>query len=118
MTTTVTTALPPHMAVRRTVTEALASMGETSEGVANKLRSAGIKGVRKSDTCCPIARALNQLPGVHTVEVIDDHANVFISGQASYVVVDLPDPVREFVWLFDEQFGPYMDLVEKLAVAS
>ena len=107
------TVMAPPESLERLVTATLTTIGNTSDDVADFMRSLAIKGRRNDETDCPLARLLLRMPEVEQVAVIDDH--VYVWGDAlNPIVITLPKPVAEFVTRYDARI--YLDLIELPAV--
>lgn len=102
--------------LRGQITDLLSEVaaGGLADHVADALRARQIKGSPKDTCACPIAQLIKTLPGVEQVDVENCIAVVWV-GDAEFVV-ELPLPVSNFVFLFDE--GVFLDLVKRPAVAS
>ncbi|WP_285554819.1 hypothetical protein [Actinoplanes regularis] len=97
------------------ITKTLAELGGSADAVADSLRARQIKGTQGDECDCPIARLIREMPGLDSVDVFNGMATLFPAGTDGTVDIDLPEPVSNFVWLFDQ--GLYLDLVELSAVA-
>ena len=68
-------------ALRAQTTELLSNLGSNAESVANKLESAGVKGVPGSGTGCAVARYVNAVmasdPRVGPINVNDEAVTIF-----------------------------------------
>lgn len=73
--------------------------GTDADGVAQRLRDAGIKGRRTRANDCPVARYLQQRTG---------RSDLAVSGSGT-----MPAPVKEFIQRFDR--GDFPDLVDTAA---
>lgn len=93
----------------------LGELGSTPDGVADRLRAAGIKGQRGKAWCCPIANWLVRETGLTNPEVHFGSVAAdceLPSGNLSCVGVDMPPQIYQFIRRFDD--GVYLDLVEEV----
>lgn len=90
------------------IAELLAELGDTADAIAYRLTDAGITGSRSDATCCPIANYLRRrVPGIDSIAVFGDSIDVnTVTGEN--VTVAAPDPVYEFVALFDTENYPHL----------
>lgn len=96
-----------------TLSEALAALPKTADGIATFLAERGIKGVRKDDCICPIAQYLTGFGswewspevGCNYIAAEDDDGEGFREST--------PEHVTEFIVRFDG--GAWPDLVAEVA---
>jgi hypothetical protein len=90
--------------------QALAELGAlTPDGIADRMRALGIKGVREKSCECPLARYLDPR-GIDGVRVSPHFGPTWVAWFMGTVVeVTLPSTVAEFAVRFDR--GVYLDLV-------
>lgn len=88
--------------------EAVANLHEarTARDVARLLRSAGVRGVRRSGCACPIANYLKRESGADSVEVFGGSVRMYIGLTTGWVVARQSREMRHFIWLFDRGFFP------------
>jgi hypothetical protein len=90
------------------LSQALASLGETPDQVAETLKQAGVRGRRRDYQCCPVASYLSKVAcknitvGLHKA----GYDPMAADGQ-----VDVPSPVQTFILRFDLQEA-YPSLLE------
>lgn len=103
-----TTTTDPSTTV--SLAEALAELdaARTVDGVADRLRGAGITGLRRNTTHCPVARYLSKRTGRR---VRAGAGQVATNGEW-YAAYDMPYTVRSFIERFDTEVGSYPDLVD------
>lgn len=98
----------------------LAGLGESADQVAATLRTAKIKGVRRSPTSCPVARyvkakAYEHTPTTHVIVNVGAHVYVDPASpddNQPHLEVAIPEPVTAFIGDFDDGLPAYADLVD------
>lgn len=99
-------------AVADQVRDLLAQLGDTPDQVADRLRALGIKGERYGN-CCPVANYLASEVPACFFRVYEHGVAIYKAPYVSaYDRADVPGPVERFIRRFDEEHGPYLDLVE------
>ncbi|HET6963493.1 MAG TPA: hypothetical protein VFH58_01900 [Acidimicrobiales bacterium] len=101
--------------LRRAVTGCLSDLGDSPQGVADRLRSYGVTGLPGRADDCPMARYLRAVIGsertVGRVGVLEQRLRVTRRGLRLPFSVTLPPAVRSFVRSFDE--GHFPELVDR-----
>lgn len=99
--------------------------GTDADGVAQRLRNAGIKGRRIRANDCPVARYLQQRTGHLPLAVNEAGVYTFVARplcplESGYMLcsaplpdITMPAPVKEFIRRFD--WGDFPDLVDTTA---
>lgn len=93
----------------REVEVKLVDLGESADQVAANLATAGIRGIRQQQACCPVANYMKWLGCEHPTVNVDEHRDE-IYARTDHGFVDVPEAVAEFVYNFDA--GMYDELAE------
>jgi hypothetical protein len=93
------------------IRQQLQALGNTSQEVADNLRSKGIKGFRLAGASCPIAKYLSTLISEGCVMVGVKVVSYFPEGRMTATDnVDLPESVIHFIADFDR--SKYPDMIQ------
>jgi hypothetical protein len=88
----------------------LADLGDSADGVAESLRTAGVNGVRQNNRSCAVALYVQALmgsdPRIRSVAVGHCALQISVAAPPEFrpagrLLVQLPKPVRQFVAAFD-----------------
>jgi hypothetical protein len=99
---------PFHNDTADRIADLLDALGDTPDGIAERLAEAGITGFRSDATCCPIANyLLCAEPLLVSVAVLGDSID-YSAATGEDGTVAVPPEVNDFVSLFDTEHFPHL----------
>lgn len=108
----------PEETLATHVARAIDELGHSADAIADRFRTLGIKGVRKSEHACPVACYLADIDHNWLVDVLETEVRIQFwddtTDNITKIWVELTDSASAFVTRFDQ--GIYLDLVAQPAV--
>jgi hypothetical protein len=110
-----TAPVTPHVELRGHVTALLGALGADEDEVASTLRRQAVTGTPRDVRDCALARYIAAVigsdPAVRSTLVFQDRVKIRLTGfWPRRVVVTLPVPVKAFVYAFDTEHFPELEI--------
>jgi hypothetical protein len=101
---------PFHNNTADRIVDLLDALGDTADGIAERLAEAGITGQRGEAVSCPIARYLSRVePDIEYIAVFGTVIEIDTTYGDSATLA-CPDAIHEFVTRFDAEHYPHLYL--------